>query len=74
MTFLEGAALGCRYMTAFHGVVDRARVSAGEWVAVHGCGGVGLSVVQIATAQEMEAGGSLEALFLDLTQRSEGQG
>ena len=37
-------------MTAFHGVVDRARVSAGEWVAVHGCGGVGLSVVQIATA------------------------
>ena len=50
MTFLEGAALGCRYMTAFHGVVDRARVSAGEWVAVHGCGGVGLSVVQIATA------------------------
>ena len=50
MTFLEGAALGCRYMTAFHGVVDRARVSGGEWVAVHGCGGVGLSVVQIATA------------------------
>ncbi len=31
-------------------------------------------LVQIATAQEMEAGGSLEALFLDLTQRSEGQG
>src|SRR2546429_6801282 len=42
--------MGCRYMTAFHGVVDQAKVGAGEWVAVHGCGGVGLSAVQIATA------------------------
>jgi alcohol dehydrogenase/propanol-preferring alcohol dehydrogenase len=48
--FIAGAGMGCRYMTAFHGLVDRARVSAGEWVAVHGCGGVGLSAVQIATA------------------------
>ncbi len=50
MSFAEGAALGCRYMTSFHGVVDRAEVKAGEWVAVHGCGGIGLSAVQIATA------------------------
>ena len=50
LSFVEGAGLGCRYMTAFHGLVDRARVSAGEWVSVHGCGGVGLSAVQIATA------------------------
>ena len=28
----------------------RGRVTAGEWVAVHGCGGVGLSAVQIANA------------------------
>jgi len=48
--FVEGASLGCRYMTSFHGIVDQARVSAGEWVAVHGCGGIGLSAVQIATA------------------------
>lgn len=48
--FIAGAGMGCRYMTAFHGLVDRARVGAGEWVAVHGCGGVGLSAVQIATA------------------------
>jgi D-arabinose 1-dehydrogenase-like Zn-dependent alcohol dehydrogenase len=48
--FVDGAAMGCRYMTAFHGVVDQARVAAGEWVAVHGCGGVGLSAVQIASA------------------------
>jgi alcohol dehydrogenase len=44
------AALGCRYATAFRAVVQVARVRAGEWVAVHGCGGVGLSAVQIAAA------------------------
>jgi alcohol dehydrogenase len=44
------AALGCRYATAFRAVVHVARVRAGEWVAVHGCGGVGLSAVQIAAA------------------------
>jgi len=48
--FVEAASMGCRYMTSFHGIVDRAGVSAGEWVAVHGCGGVGLSAVQIASA------------------------
>jgi D-arabinose 1-dehydrogenase-like Zn-dependent alcohol dehydrogenase len=48
--FVAGAGMGCRYMTAFHGIADRARVQAGEWVAVHGCGGVGLSAVQIASA------------------------
>jgi len=44
------AALGCRYMTAYHGVVDRAGVRPGEWVAVFGIGGLGLAVVQIANA------------------------
>jgi D-arabinose 1-dehydrogenase-like Zn-dependent alcohol dehydrogenase len=48
--YVEGASMGCRYMTSFHGIVDQAQVGAGEWVAVHGCGGVGLSAVQIATA------------------------
>jgi alcohol dehydrogenase len=44
------AALGCRYATAFRAVVAVGRVRPGEWVAVHGCGGVGLSAVQIAAA------------------------
>jgi D-arabinose 1-dehydrogenase-like Zn-dependent alcohol dehydrogenase len=44
------AALGCRYATAFRAVAHVGRVRAGEWVAVHGCGGVGLSAVQIAAA------------------------
>lgn len=47
----EGAALlGCRFATAYRGLVDRARVEAGETVAVLGCGGVGLSAVLIASA------------------------
>ncbi|MEV7600521.1 alcohol dehydrogenase catalytic domain-containing protein [Kitasatospora sp. NPDC089797] len=49
--FTEVAALSCRYMTAFHGVVDQARVRGGEWVAVHGAGGgMGLATVEIAAA------------------------
>ncbi len=48
--FVDAASMGCRYMTSFHGLTDRAQVAAGEWVAVHGCGGIGLSAVQIATA------------------------
>lgn len=47
---LEAAAMGCRFMTAWHGVVDQARVTGGEWVAVFGCGGVGLAAVDVAVA------------------------
>ena len=50
MDFVEAASLGCRFMTSFHGLADRVQVQAGEWVAVHGCGGIGLSAVHIATA------------------------
>lgn len=49
--FTAAAALGCRFMTAYQGLVERARVQPGEWVAVHGAGGVGLSAVQIAKAK-----------------------
>lgn len=48
--FDEAASLGCRFMTAFHGLVERARLRAGETVAVFGCGGVGLAAVAIAAA------------------------
>ena len=44
------AALGCRYMTAYHALAHRADLTPGDSVAVHGCGGVGLSAVQIARA------------------------
>ncbi len=47
---VTAASLGCRFATAFRAVVDQGKVSAGDWVAVHGCGGVGLSAVMIANA------------------------
>lgn len=37
---LSAAALGCRYMTAYRAVVHQGRVQPGQWIAVHGCGGV----------------------------------
>ncbi|MGD0072898.1 MAG: zinc-dependent alcohol dehydrogenase family protein [Candidatus Binataceae bacterium] len=48
--FVDAASMGCRFMTSFHGLVDRAQVQPGEWVAVHGCGGIGLSAINIASA------------------------
>ncbi len=50
LDFATAASLGCRFVTSFRAVVDQARVRPGEWVAVHGCGGVGLSAIMIATA------------------------
>ncbi|MEU8436684.1 zinc-dependent alcohol dehydrogenase family protein [Streptomyces sp. NPDC029216] len=50
LSYATAAALGCRFATAFRAVVAQGRVKAGEWVAVHGCGGVGLSAVMIAAA------------------------
>jgi len=50
MGFAEAASLGCRFATSFRAVVDQAQVQPGQWLAVHGCGGVGLSAVMIATA------------------------
>ena len=47
---LEAAAMGCRFMTSWHGIVDQARVEGGEWVAVFGCGGVGLAAVDVAAS------------------------
>lgn len=48
--FVEAASMGCRFMTSFHGIVDRAQVKPGEWVAVFGCGGIGLSAINTAAA------------------------
>lgn len=51
LEFVVAASLGCRFTTAFRGVIDRGRLQTGEWLAVHGCGGVGLSAVMIAAAE-----------------------
>jgi len=48
--FATAASLGCRFATSFRAVVDQARTRPGEWVAVYGCGGVGMSAIMIASA------------------------
>jgi D-arabinose 1-dehydrogenase-like Zn-dependent alcohol dehydrogenase len=50
ISFPEAAGMGCRFITAYHGIVDQAAVRGGEWVAVFACGGVGLAAVNIASA------------------------
>lgn len=47
---VAAASLGCRFATAYRAVLDQGRATVGEWVAVHGCGGVGLSAVMVAVA------------------------
>ncbi len=48
--FETAASLGCRFATSFRGVVAQGNVQPGQWVAIYGCGGVGLSAVMIAVA------------------------
>ena len=50
LNFVTAASLGCRFVTSFRAIVAQGKVAAGQWVAVHGCGGVGLSAVMIANA------------------------
>jgi D-arabinose 1-dehydrogenase-like Zn-dependent alcohol dehydrogenase len=50
LDFVTAASLGCRFATSYRALTAHGRVQPGDWVAVHGCGGVGLSAVMIATA------------------------
>ncbi|MEI2731989.1 MAG: alcohol dehydrogenase catalytic domain-containing protein [Dermatophilaceae bacterium] len=50
VSFRDGAALGCRFATAYRGVATLGQVGPGQWLAVHGCGGVGLSAVLVGVA------------------------
>ncbi|WP_417804341.1 zinc-dependent alcohol dehydrogenase family protein [Thalassospira lucentensis] len=61
MDFATAASLGCRFATSFRGVIDQGKVSAGQIVAVHGAGGVGLSAIMIAAA----AGAYVVAVDID---------
>ncbi|HEY2129292.1 MAG TPA: zinc-dependent alcohol dehydrogenase family protein [Streptosporangiaceae bacterium] len=48
--FVTAACLGCRFATAFRALTAHGRLRAGDWLAVHGCGGAGLSAVLIGAA------------------------
>ena len=57
--------LGCRFITSFRAVVEQGRSRAVEnFVAVHGCGGVGLSAIMIASAL------GAEVVAVDINERS----
>ena len=50
LDFVTAASFGCRLATSYRALVTHGRVAPGDWVAVHGCGGVGLSAVMVAVA------------------------
>ena len=50
MSYEHGSVLGCRMITAYRALIERARLAEGEWLAVHGCGGLGLCMVMIGAA------------------------
>jgi alcohol dehydrogenase len=50
MSPMLAAGLGCRVTTAWHALTGRASVQPGEWLAVHGTGGIGLSVLLLGRA------------------------
>jgi alcohol dehydrogenase len=50
LSFATAAALGCRFATAYRGLIKRAHLVANEKVVIYGCGGVGLSAIMIAKA------------------------
>ena len=61
MSYVTAASLGCRFATSFRAIVHQAELKGGEWIAVHGCGGVGLSAIMIARA----LGANVVAVDLD---------
>lgn len=61
LDFVSAASLGCRFVTAYRAVVEQGRPRPGDWVAIHGCGGVGTSAIAIARA----VGAQVAAVDLD---------
>jgi propanol-preferring alcohol dehydrogenase len=57
------AALGCRFPTGYHAIAHRSGMHAGDWIAIFGAGGVGLSAIQTAAA----LGGRVIAIDIDAT-------
>ncbi len=66
MSSVVAAVLGCRFMTAYRGIVAQGQLRPGQWLAVFGCGGVGLSAIMIAHAM----GSQVIAVDINQTQLS----
>jgi NADPH2:quinone reductase len=51
MSFEEAGVFRGAYATAYHALLQRGRMVAGEWVLVHGAaGGIGIAAIQVAKA------------------------
>ncbi|MEH6535945.1 MAG: zinc-dependent alcohol dehydrogenase family protein [Psychroserpens sp.] len=50
INYITAALLGCRFITSYRAIANQGKVSGGQYVAIHGCGGVGLSAIMIAHA------------------------
>ena len=48
--FVTAASLGCRFATSYRATIAQGKLTEGQWIAVYGCGGVGLSAIMIARA------------------------
>jgi alcohol dehydrogenase len=66
LSSVEAAALGCRFGTAFRAVLRQGAPQPGNWVAVYGCGGAGISSVLLAVA----AGAKVVAVDLSADARA----
>jgi len=64
ISFITAATLGCRFVTAFRAIVAQGQVTGGQYVAVHGCGGVGLSAIMIAHAL------GAQVIAIDISERT----
>jgi len=53
LDFVSAASLGCRFATAYRAVAQQANLNRGDWLAIHGCGGLGLSALLIGKALGM---------------------
>jgi alcohol dehydrogenase len=65
------AGLGCRFATSYRAVVHHGRAAPGQWLAVYGCGGVGLAAIMIAVSRGMrvvavDVSGSARALAVEI--------
>ena len=47
---VTAATLGCRFITSYRAIIEQGKVKGGQYVAIHGCGGIGLSAIMIANA------------------------
>jgi len=52
VSFLQAAALGCRFTTAYRAVYQQGRLQENQSVAIFGCGGLGLSCIMLAKAKQ----------------------